>query len=152
MVVFFSPCSFQASFCVGASHTIILVRLDNHRYIEGAGSPIRQCEAPQLGNPIRSFRTHFGTSPRLLPQELSIPGRADTVEPVPLQDIVDGDVSILFVCLFCVGQAKRPFVLFLYLKRRHETEETGTEISAKGEAKMETFRDTDILSKCLASH
>ena len=33
--------------------------------------------------------------------KLSIPGRADTVEPVPLQDIVEGDVSISFVFFFC---------------------------------------------------
>ena len=47
--------------------------------------------------------------------KLSIPGRADTVEPVPLQDIVEGDVSISFVFFF-VGQAARCFI-FVHKKK-----------------------------------
>ena len=115
--------SFQASFCVSASHTIILVRLVNHRHAECAGCRIRQCKFPQLGNPIRSFLTRFGT------QELSIPGRASTFEPVPLQDIVK--VMFRFRSSLFFLLVKRPVVSFLYLKSRRETGEMEIEISSK---------------------
>ena len=101
--------SFQASFCVSASHTIILVRLVNHRHAECAGCRIRQCKFPQLGNPIQSFLTRFGT------QELSIPGRASTFEPVPLQDIVKVMFRFHSSLFFFVGTPQRTYRLWVQL-------------------------------------